>query len=118
MEENQTKGMSLFTKISIAANTLLFGITGIIYLAQGNNVIGIILLAAGVTNVLYSLFTVKTKNYFFVALNFIFALVALIVCLDFLTRNNVNTGIIWMIITLFYLIIGFVSLIQVRKKNS
>ena len=92
MEENQKTGMSIFTKISIVANTLLFGITGIIYLVQGNNMIGIILLAAGITNVLYSLFTVKTKNYFFVALNFIFALVALVVCLDFLTKDNVNTG--------------------------
>ncbi|MCD4697380.1 MAG: hypothetical protein K8S16_14185 [Bacteroidales bacterium] len=117
MEENKSKGMPLFTKISIVINTLLFGITGIIYLTKGNNIIGYVLLAAGFTNVLYSLVTLKTKNLFFAILNFLFAAVSLIVCFDYFTSNNTNTGMLWMVITIIYLIIGFVLLLQIRKKK-
>lgn len=118
MEEQQQNKMTLFTKVSIAANTLLFGVTGIIYLAQGNTIIGSVLLAAGVLNIIYILFTVKTKNYAFVGLNFLFTLAAFIVCIDFLTKNNVNTGILWLVVTLYYLITGFILLIRLRKSKT
>ena len=118
MEEQQKNKMSPFTKVSIAANTLLFGITGVIYLAQGNTIIGSILLAAGALNIIYILFTVKTKNYVFVVLNFLFSLASFIVCIDFLTKNNVSTGILWLGVTLYYLFIAFILLIRLRKTKT
>lgn len=118
MEENQKKGMSLFTKISIVVNTLLFGITGIIYLADGRKLIGYVLIAAGVLNVLYSLFTIKTKNYFFAILYFIFALVSFVVCLDYLNRDISNMGTIWLVITLVYLIVGFIIFYRLKNKKQ
>ena len=121
MEENQKTTMSNFTKISIAANTLLFGITGVVYLSQGNKVIGFILLAAGLTNILYSLVTIKTKNYFFVVLNFLYAIVALVVCFDQLigsVNRSVNMGVVWIVIALIYLVTGFILLMAVRKGKG
>lgn len=115
MEENQKKSMPLFTKISIVVNTLLFGITGIIYLADGKKYIGFALLAAGSLNILYSLINIKTKNYFFAIIYFLFALVSLIVCIDYLSMDNSNIGMVWMAITLVYLIIGFI--LVYRLKN-
>ena len=119
MEENKKAGMPVFTKIAIGINVLLFGITGIYYMANNNIVIGSILLAAGITNVIYSLVTVKTNNYFFVVLNFLFAAVAFIVCLDFLlfrVQKETTLGLIWMIITLVYVVVGFI--LMLRLKNS
>lgn len=120
MEENQKESMSLFTKISIVVNTLLFGITGIIYLADGKKWIGYILVAAGVTNILFALFTIKTKNYFFAILYLLYAAVSLIVCMDYLSQDNSTIATVWMVITLVYLIIGFVvfyKLKQIEKKK-
>jgi hypothetical protein len=118
MEEQSKKGMSFFTKISIVINTLLFGITGILYLIDKNNYIGIMLLAAGAMNIIYSLVTIQTKNIFFAVLNFLFALVSLIVCIDYLLQKGNFMGMVWMIITLYYLITGFVLLIQVKNKKA
>ena len=118
MEEQKKQGLTLFAKISIVINTLLFGITGVIYLANKNNVIGILLLAAGFTNVLYLLITVKTTNYFFVVLNFIFAIVALVVGINFLINHDNYIGMVWMIITLYYVITGFIILMKVNKRKS
>ncbi|MCB2220900.1 MAG: hypothetical protein KQI35_10940 [Bacteroidetes bacterium] len=118
MEENKKKGLTLFAKISIIINTLLFGITGIIYISNHNNIIGILLLAAGFTNVLYLLVTVKTSNYFFVILNFLFAVVALIVGINFLLNKDSFIGMVWMIITLYYVVTAFVLLMGVMKKRS
>lgn len=118
MEENQKKSMALFTKISIAINTLLFGITGIIYLADGRKLIGYILIAAGITNILYALFTIKMKNYFFAILYLLFAGISLIVCLDYLSRGNSNIGTVWMVITLVYLIVGFVVFYRLKSAEK
>ena len=118
MEEQKKQGLTLFAKISIVINTLLFGITGVIYLANKNNVIGILLLAAGFTNVLYLLITVKTTNYFFVVLNFIFAIVTVVVGVNFLLSDSSEIGMVWMIITLYYVITGFIILMKVNKRKS
>ena len=118
MEEQKKQGLTLFAKISIVINTLLFGITGVIYLANKNNVIGILLLAAGFTNVLYLLITVKTTNYFFFFFNFIFAIVALVVGINFLLSDSSEIGMVWMIITLYYVITGFIILMKVNKRKS
>ncbi len=117
MEEEAKKGMSLFTKISIVINTLLFGITGILYLIDKNNYLGIMLLAAGAMNIIYSLVTIQTKNYFFAVLNFLFALVSVIVCIDYLLQKVNFMGMVWMGITLYFLITGFILLIQIRNKK-
>lgn len=116
MEEDKKTGMPLFAKISIVANTLLFGITGIIYLADGRKLIGYVLIAAGVTNVLLTLFTIKVKNYFFAIMYLVFAAISLVVCLDYLSQDISNIATVWMVITLIYLIIGFV--LFYRLKNS
>jgi hypothetical protein len=121
MEESKKTGMPVFTKIAIGINILLFGITGIYYLANSSIVIGSLLLAAGIINVIYSLITVRTNNYFFVFLNFLFAVVAFIVSLDFLMFHPVKEttlGVIWMIITLVYLVVGFVLLLRLKNKKT
>jgi len=118
MEEQSKKGMSLFTKISIVFNTLLFGITGILYLIDEKNSIGILLLAAGAMNIIYSLVTIQTKNIFFAVLNFLFALVSVIVCIDYLLQKVNFMGMVWMGITLYFLITGFVLLIQIKNKKT
>jgi hypothetical protein len=118
--ENVSKGrVSLFSKVSIVINSLLFGITGVIYLVseEKNNVIGFILLAAGFLNILYIVTTIQTKNLLFVVLNFIFSFAALIVAIDYLLKKN-NFAIIWVIITLIYLIIGFVVLLRLKKVKE
>ena len=117
MEEQSKKGLPLFTKISIVVNTLLFGITGILYLIDKNNYLGIMLLAAGAMNIIYSLVTIQTKNYFFAVLNFLFALVSVIVCIDYLLQKVNFMGMVWMGITLYFLITGFILLIQIRNKK-
>lgn len=117
MEEATKKGMALFTKISIIFNTLLFGITGILYLIDKNNFLGIMLLAAGAMNIIYALVTIQTKNYFFAVLNFIFGIVALIVCIDYLMQKTNFMGMVWLGITLYFLITGFVLVILIRNKK-
>jgi len=118
MEEKQKKSIALFTKISIVINTLLFGITGIIYLADGRKLIGYILIAAGITNIVYALFTIKMKNYFFAILYLLFAGVSLIVCLDYLSRDNSSIGTVWMVITLVYLVVGFVLFYRLKSAEK
>jgi hypothetical protein len=84
-------------------------------------VIGSILLAAGITNVIYSLVTVKTDNYFFVVLNFLFAAVAFVVCLDFLlirVQKETTLGLIWMIITLVYVVVGFILMLRLKNRKA
>jgi hypothetical protein len=117
MTQTEKKGLSLYTKISIIINTLLFGITGVIYLTNGNKIIGFVLLAAGAMNIVYSLFTIKTVNMFFVVLNFVFALVSLVVAIDFLTQKDSFMGLVWMIITIYYVVTGFILLLQVNRRN-
>lgn len=117
MEEQKKQGLTPFAKISIVLNTLLFGVTGVIYLINKNNIIGILLLAAGFINILYLLITVKTTNYFFVVLNFLFAVVALVVGIDFMLTSDNIIGLVWMIITLYYVITGFVILMKLNKQK-
>lgn len=121
MEEQKKAGMPVFAKIAIGINVLLFGITGIYYLSHNSYVIGGILLAAGITNVIYSLVTIKTNNYFFVGLNFVFAVAAFIVALDFLlfrVQKEVTIGLIWMVITMVYIVVGFILLLRLRNKQG
>lgn len=106
------------TKVYIIINVLLFGITGVVYLTRGNNLIGFVLIAAGVVNILYMLINLKTNKLLGAILNFIFAAVSLIVCFDYLTHENTNFGIIWLVIGLIYLVIGFILLLKSKKKNQ
>jgi len=110
--------MPLFTKVAIAVNALLFGITGIFYLIgeSRSNTIGIILLVAGFLNIIYLITSVKQKGILFAILNFIFALAALVVAIDFQLDKN-QFAILWMIITLIYLILGFLILLRIKKTN-
>jgi predicted membrane protein len=119
MDNEKKQGLSLSAKASITANSLLFGITGIIYLLQESksNVIGMILLVAGFLNILYILTKVRTRNILFVILNFIFSFAALVVTIDFLLAKN-NFAILWVAITLIYLIVGFVLLLKINKAKA
>ena len=117
MEESKNKGLPMLTKVYIIVNVLLFGITGVVYLTRGNNAIGFVLLAAGAINILYILMNIKTNSLLSAVLNFIFALASLIVCIDYLTHENINFGIIWLVIGLIYLVIGFILLLRSKKKK-
>ncbi|OQX79309.1 MAG: hypothetical protein B6D61_03795 [Bacteroidetes bacterium 4484_249] len=118
MEEQIKKQLPLFTKISLIVNILLFGITGIVYLVNGNNIIGIILLCAGLTNIFWALFSFNTKNIYFAILNFLFATVALIVGVDYQFAENKYMAIVWIAIMLVYLIVGFVVVIKLKKQKT
>jgi len=118
MEENQKKIIPLITKIFVVINILLFGITGAIFFINGENIIGYILLAAGFSNIIWALFSFRSKNLFFVILNFIFAAVALVVGINYQFANNKYMAMMWIAIMLVYLIIGFVLLLKIKKDKS
>ncbi len=118
MEEQTKKQLPLFTKISLIVNILLFGVTGIVYLVNGNNIIGIILLGAGLTNILWALFSFQTKNIYFAILNFIFAAVALLVGVDYQFADNKYMAMVWIAIMLVYLIFGFIIVIKLKKQKT
>ncbi|MEZ5198009.1 MAG: hypothetical protein R2764_16965 [Bacteroidales bacterium] len=94
----------------------MFGITGVVYLINGNNIIGILLIAAGASNVIWLLASSQPKNLFFVVLNFLFAGVSLIVAIDLLLYYDKIIALLFFAITLYYLISGFIMLMQIRKK--
>ncbi len=117
---NTTKGNQLttFTKVSIIINTLLFGITGVIYLINKSNIIGIVLLAAGFTNVISLLITFGKKNMFYMVLNFLYAGVSLLVCINYLFKDNNIFSLIWLVITIYYLVTGFILLMKLKKRKE
>lgn len=117
MDENQKKTIPLITKIFVVINILLFGITGTIFFINGENVIGYILLAAGFSNIIWAIFSFRSKNLFFVILNFIFAAVALVVGINYQFADNKYMAMTWIAIMLVYLIIGFVLLLKIKKGN-
>lgn len=117
---NTTKGNQLttFTKVSIIINTLLFGITGVIYLINKSNIIGIVLLAAGFTNVISLLITFGKKNMFYMVLNCLYAGVSLLVCINYLFKDNNIFSLIWLVITIYYLVTGFILLMKLKKRKE
>ena len=122
MEEQTKNPLALFTKISLGANILLFGITGVIYLINADkyNLVGYLLLAAGLTNVIWMLFSIPTRNLPFAILNFIFSGVSVFVALNFQFKESANKyfAAIWFAIALFYLINGFVIMLKLKKKHN
>jgi len=118
MEEKAKKQLPVLTKVSLVINILLFGITGAIYLINGNNFLGIILLAAGLTNILWALFSFQVRNTYFAILNFVFAAVALIVSVDYQFTDKKYLAMLWIAIMLVYLIIGFMLLLFIKKNKS
>jgi hypothetical protein len=116
MEENISKSMSFMTKLSILINVLLFGITGLIYLFDNSMIIGITLLCAGLVNILWLFISKRPKNLFFVFLNFAFAIVSFIVAIRFLRYHDNYFALLWIAITLYYLIYGFIIWLRIRKK--
>ncbi len=118
MEKNTGNQLTTFTKVSIIVNTLIFGITGIVYLINGSNYIGIILLAAGFTNVVSLLLVFSKKNMFYMVLNFLYAAVSILVCVDFLFKDSKYIAIVWLVIALYYLITGFILLMRINKGKK
>lgn len=122
MKEQTKNPLSLFTKISLGANILLFGITGVIYLIDVDmyNIIGYLLITAGLTNVIWMLFSIPTRNLPFAILNFIFSGVSVFVGLNYLFKESTNKffAAIWFAIALFYLINGFVIMLRLKKNQD
>jgi len=118
METTTGNKLTTFTKVSIIINTLLFGVTGVIYLINKSNIIGIVLLAAGFTNVISLLITFSKKNMFYMVLNFLYAGVSLMVCIDYLFKEKKYLPIIWLAIALYYMITGFILLLRLRKNKA
>jgi uncharacterized membrane protein len=61
--------------------------------------------------------TIQTKNLLFVVMNFIFSFTSLIVAMDYMFKKN-DFAIVWVIITLIYLIIGFLVLLRLKKREN
>jgi len=117
MESTEKKGMPISSKIIIGVNISLFGITGVIHLIKGKPIIGYTLLAAGITNVLYLLFSFNIQHLVFVILTFIFAAVSLWVSLESISSKDTTIGIIWTVVTLVYLITGFILLMKLQRSK-
>lgn len=118
MTNTEKKGLPLFTKITIVINTLLFGITGVVYLTRGENLIGYVLLAAGFSNIIFTITSPKMNKRIFAVLNFVFAIVAFVVAVDYWSKESKYFTLIWFVITLAYLIMGFFQWNTMKKKQD
>jgi len=118
METTTGNQLTTFTRVSIIVNTLIFGVTGVIYLINKSNYIGILLLAAGFTNVVSLLLVFSKKNMFYMVLNFLYAAVSIVVCIDYLFKETKYIALIWLVIALYYLITGFILLMKINKAKK
>ncbi|GAB4224638.1 MAG: hypothetical protein Kow00127_25440 [Bacteroidales bacterium] len=118
MAKNENKKSGVLLRIVVVLNIIIFGGTGIQYLLNHNDMIGYGLLAAGLINLLYLLFTLRMRNYFFAFLNFVFALISIIVTIDYLSHGNNQFAMIWIFITLYYLITGFLIVLGVNRAKA
>jgi len=116
MTNNSNNQITLLTKISIVANILLFGVTGIYFLIQSRTLIGIIIVLAGLTNIYSMLVTFNRKNIVFLALNVLYSLVSIIVFLYYLLKGSNYLAILWLAISVYYVIT--VSILYWRIKED
>jgi hypothetical protein len=116
MTNNSNNQITLLTKISIVANILLFGVTGIYFLIQSRTLIGIIIVLAGLTNIYSMLVTFNRKNIVFLALNVLYSLVSIIVFLYYLLKGSNCLAILWLAISVYYVIT--VSILYWRIKED
>jgi len=116
MTNNSNNQITLLTKISIVANILLFGVTGIYFLIQSRTLIGIIIVLAGLTNIYSMLVTFNRKNIVFLALNVLYSLVSIIVFLYYLLKGSNYLAILWLAISVYYVVT--VSILYWRIKED
>ncbi len=118
MAQKSERKVSLYAKIAIVANILLFFSFGFRYLIIKNtgNFIGWMLLMAGITNIILLLVNFNTKNTFFMILNLVFAGLTFIVMVDFWSNNFFRY--IWLAITLYYLITGLYFMYVINKEKK
>jgi hypothetical protein len=116
MTNNSNNQITLLTKISIVANILLFGVTGIYFLIQSRTLIGIIIVLAGLTNIYSMLVTFNRKNIVFLALNVLYSVVSIIVFLYYLLKGSNYLAILWLAISVYYVIT--VSILYWRIKED
>jgi hypothetical protein len=116
MANKTERKVPLYIQVAIIANIALFGIFGVIYLLRSSNFIGTVLLLAGLTNIVLLLFNFNKKNTFFMVLNFILAGISFIVYYDFKSPKYI--GYIWLVITVYYLIIAFYLMYKLNKNKK
>lgn len=118
MAEKSENQITALTKISVVANIILFGFTGIYFLIKMRTVIGIIILLAGLTNVISMLFTINRKNMIFMAINVLYAIVSLIVFMYYLLKGSNYLAVLWLAITIYYVITFSVLLYRINKEKK
>ncbi len=115
---SQTPGqISVFTKISLIANVVLFAVIGVIYLMEDRNLVAVILFTASLLNIIWALFAIPVRNLVFAILNFIYTVIAIAVGVDFQLADSPYLAMLWFAIGLVYLIIGFVTLLKRKTKK-
>lgn len=118
MKEKSENKITTLTKISIVANILLFGVTGIFFLSRSRFVIGLIILLAGLTNIISMLFTFNRKNLFFMSVNVLYTIVSFIVFLFYLLKGSNYLALLWLAITFYYTITAIILLIRINKEKK
>ncbi len=116
---SQTPGqISVFTKISLIANVILFAVNGVIYLMEDRNLVAVILFTASLLNIIWALFAIPVRNLVFAILNFIFTIIAIAIGVDFQLADSPYLAMLWFAIGLIYIIIGFVALLRRKGKSK
>ncbi|RLD41377.1 MAG: hypothetical protein DRI89_09955 [Bacteroidetes bacterium] len=116
---SQTPGqISVFTKISLIANVVLFAVIGVIYLMEDRNLVAVILFTASLLNIIWALFAIPVRNLVFAILNFIYTVVAIAIGVDFQLADSPYLAMLWFAIGLIYIIIGFVALLRRKGKSK
>jgi len=120
MNEKSKNQITTLTKISIVANILLFGVTGIFFLSRSRFIIGFIVILAGLTNICSMLFTFNKKNIFFMSVNVLYTAVSFIVFLFYQLKGSNYLALLWLAITIYYLTTVIILYWRIRqeKKND
>jgi len=118
MNKQTQKEISLFTKISLIANVLLFGAIGTIYLMEDRNLVAIILFSGSLLNIIWALFAIPVRNILFAILNFIYSIMAIAIGVDFQFADSPYLAMLWFATGLIYIIIGFVVLLLRKRKKD
>jgi len=117
MDSQVPKQISIFTKINLVANVVLFAVIGVIYLMEDRNLIAIVLFGASLINIIWALFAIPVRNILFAILNFVYSVFAIAIGVDFQLTDNPYFAMIWFALGLIYIIIAFVTLLK-KKTNK
>ncbi len=118
MDTQTHKQISLFTKISLVANVILFAVIGVIYLMEDRNLIAIILFSASLLNLIWALFAIPVRNILYAILNFVYSIMVIAIGVDSQLADDPYFAMLWFAIGLIYIIIGFVTLLRRKGKSK